>query len=99
LAVVAVRNRRFAASVQLVVPDAAQRFPSWRSAAFKEDILNFQSHAKLQEHARKSYAWFTGIIGLSLADNGSITKGSLFRADFDADMRGHNAEFSEFFIS
>src|SRR3954452_15850574 len=42
---------------------------------FREDIVNLRSHATLQEHARKSYAWFAGIIGLSLADNGGITKG------------------------
>src|SRR5205085_4338496 len=41
---------------------------------FREDIVNFKSHPTLQEHARKSYAWFTGIIGISLENNGSITK-------------------------
>src|SRR4051812_46056829 len=52
---------------------------------FREDIVNFNSHPTLQEHVRKSYAWFTGIIGLSLADNGSITKGPSFLQNFDVD--------------
>src|SRR6476620_4002033 len=52
---------------------------------FREDIVNLRSHPTLQEHARKSYAWFTGIIGLSLADNGSITKGPSFLQNFDVD--------------
>ena len=38
---------------------------------FRDDIVIFKSHPTLQAHARKSYAWFTGIIGLSLEDNGS----------------------------
>src|SRR6185436_3801892 len=50
---------------------------------FKEDIVNFRSHSMLQDQARKSYAWFTGIIGLSLGEDGSIMKGPSFLQDFD----------------
>jgi len=50
---------------------------------YPEDVIHFKSHAILQANARKSLAWFAGIIGLSMDGVGGIAKGPSFTENFD----------------
>ena len=50
-----------------------------------DDISQFKSNPTLQANARKSFAWFASIIGLSIDADGTIAEGPSFPENFNPD--------------